>query len=84
MNSTITANDLKKKGIGAVDKYVQRGAEVVAVSVRGQEKYMIVTAEEFNRLRECELTAALVKSQEDIKKGRFHTSLEKHLREVKP
>jgi hypothetical protein len=57
MNNTLTANDLKTKGISTVDAIAKNGLETF-ITVRGEQKYVIVTTAEFNRLRECELSAA--------------------------
>lgn len=83
MNNTLTANDLKVKGISIVDKYAKKGLETI-VTVRGEEKYVIISTVEFNRLRECELTAALVESENDLKSGKYNEdSIEAHLKRIK-
>lgn len=81
MNNTITANDLKVKGISAIEQSSGEGSETI-ITVRGKEKYVIITKEEFGRLRECELTAALIESEKDLKDGKYHTSLKKHLKDM--
>lgn len=83
MNNMLTANDLKTKGISVVDKYAKKGQETI-VTVRGKEKYVIIPLMEFNRLRECELTAALIESESDLKKGNYKKgSIEAHLKRIK-
>jgi len=83
MNNTLTANDLKTKGISSVDKNAEKGLETI-ITIRGKEKYVIITTTEFNRLRECELTTALIESEKDIKKGMFKKdSIEKHTKRIK-
>lgn len=82
MNNTVTANELKTKGVSVIEIYAKKGLETI-VTVRGKEKYIIITAREFNRLRECELTAALIESERDIKKGKYHDSIKKHLKSIK-
>ncbi len=83
MNNTLTANDLKTKGITSVDKNAKKGLETI-VTIRGKEKYVIITTTEFNRLRECELTTALIESENDIKKGKFkNDSIENHIKRIK-
>lgn len=79
MNNTVTANDLKVKGISVLDAHAKKGLETV-ITVRGQEKYVILTKKEYSRLRECELTAALVETKNDLKEGKYHDSIEKHLK----
>jgi len=83
MNNTVTANELKTKGIKAVENSAKQGMETI-ITVRGREKYVILTIEEFNHLRECELLSALKETEEDIKNGRYHTgSIEDHIKRVK-
>lgn len=81
MNNTVTANDLKTKGVSAIEENAMEGMETI-VTVRGKEKYVIVTTAEFGRLRECELTAALIESEQDLKEGKYHDSLKKHLKNI--
>jgi PHD/YefM family antitoxin component YafN of YafNO toxin-antitoxin module len=83
MNNTLTASDLKTKGISVVDKNAKNGIETI-ITVRGKEKYIIIPLIEFNRLRECELTAALVESENDLKEGKYsEDSIEAHLKRIK-
>jgi hypothetical protein len=83
MDNIITANDLKVKGVSAIETFAKKGLETI-VTVRGEEKYIILTKNEFNRLRECELTAALAESEQDLKNGKYHEdSVEDHLKRIK-
>jgi PHD/YefM family antitoxin component YafN of YafNO toxin-antitoxin module len=83
MNNTITANDLKTKGISTVDKFAKTGLETI-ISVRGEKKYVVITMSEFDRLRECELTAALAESENDLKNGKYNEdSINAHLKRIK-
>mgnify|MGYP001616734398 CR=1 FL=1 len=82
MNNTVTANELKTRGISAIEAYAKKGLETI-VTVRGKEKYIVITTQEFNRLRECELSAAIIESEQDLKKGKYHSSIKKHLKNVK-
>lgn len=82
MSQTITANDLKTKGITILDKETSDGAEVI-VTVRGKNKYVVLPIEKYNYLRECELEAALRESQRDIKEGKFiKESVAKHVKRI--
>lgn len=82
MNNTITANDLKVKGISVVEKLAKKGIEAI-VTVRGEEKFVILPKEEYNRLREFELIAAITETEEDLKNGRYtEESVEDHIRRV--
>lgn len=78
----MTANDLKIKGMAAVETNAEQGLETI-VTVRGKEKYIILTMEQFNHLRECELTNALIETEKDLKSGNFHNgSVEDHIKRV--
>jgi hypothetical protein len=82
MNNSITANDLKTKGISIVSPFAEKGLETF-IKVRGVDKYVVITVDEFNRLRECELTAALVESEQDLENGNFQKgSVEEHMERI--
>ncbi|OHE66112.1 MAG: prevent-host-death protein [Treponema sp. GWC1_61_84] len=83
MIAQITANDLKVKGISAIDAIVGDNDGVV-ITVRGVEKYVVLPIEEYNLLREFELDAAIQESLKDIAEGKFFTgSIDDHLNRVK-
>ncbi|MFA5821130.1 MAG: type II toxin-antitoxin system prevent-host-death family antitoxin [Candidatus Gracilibacteria bacterium] len=82
MNNTVTANDLKTKGVSTIENFAKQGLETI-VTVHGKEKYVVVTKEEFDRLRECELTAAIIESEADLKNGRYKEgSVEGHIKRI--
>ena len=66
MPNTITANELKTKGISILNQETAENQELI-ITVRGKSKYVILTIEQYNYLRECELEAALIESRKDIK-----------------
>jgi len=68
--SSVTANELKTKGINSIKKLLQKEKEVV-VTVRGESKYVIVDMEHYNYLRDCELNIAVLQVEEDIKNGNY-------------
>lgn len=67
----ITANDLKTRGIAAIEASLVGGRTEAVVSVRGTERYVVMELAQYQRLRECELEAALAESRADIAAGRF-------------
>lgn len=71
--SRITANDLKTRGIAAIEASLAEGRREAVVSVRGADRYVVMELAEYQRLRECELEAALAESRADIAAGRFVT-----------
>lgn len=77
--SQITANDLKTKGIAAIEASLANQPEAI-VSVRGKEKYVVMDLAHYHYLRECELEAALAESRANIAEGKFvKESAEAHL-----
>lgn len=81
--SAISANDLKTRGVSAIEAALAHDSEAV-ISVRGKTRYVVMPIEQFHYLRECELEAALAQSKEDIAQGRFViSSPEEHLERLK-
>jgi hypothetical protein len=74
----IAANDLKVRGLKAIDEQMENNDEV-AITVRGKVKYVVMKVEKFDALREYELDRALVEAHKDINEGRYTNSLEKHI-----
>jgi len=67
----ITANDLKTRGIAAIEASLAGGRTEAVVSVRGADRYVVMELAQYQRLRECELETALAESRADIAAGRF-------------
>ena len=79
----ISANDLKTKGVGAIEDALSNEPEA-AVTVRGQPRYVVMRQEHYAYLRECELEAALAESKADLEAGRFvKESVDKHIKRLK-
>ena len=82
MNNIVTANDLKTKGVTIIEEITSETGEAI-ISVRGKNKYVVLSIEEYNQLREYELDAALKESQEDVKAGRVvEESIEEHIKRI--
>ena len=82
MIGQITANDLKVKGVSAIDELISDNIGVV-ITVRGREKYVILPIEEYNQLREYELEIAIQESKKDIDDGKYYSgSIEEHLNRI--
>ena len=77
----ITANDLKTRGVKAIEEQLQ-DADRVGITVRGKLKYVAVTVEQYDLLREAEITAAYHAVMKDYKEGRYTTSVEDHFKEL--
>ena len=70
--NTVTANDLKTKGVSAVEAQLKDDEEVI-ISVRGQDRYVVMAIEKYAKLREYELAAALLEAKADVEAGRYNT-----------
>ena len=81
--SNLTANDLKTKGISAIEAVLADRQEAV-VSVRGKDRFVVMEIEQYHYLRECELEAALVETRADLAAGRINKeSPAAHVKRVK-
>ncbi len=79
----ISANDLKTKGVSAIESVLAMQTEAM-ISVRGKERYVIMDLDHYHYLRECELEAALAQTRADIAAGRtVKESAEEHLVRLK-
>jgi PHD/YefM family antitoxin component YafN of YafNO toxin-antitoxin module len=82
MENIVTANELKKKGISRLDEIADRGEEAI-ISVRGKRRYVVLTVEQYNHLRECELEAAINETRKDLEEGRtISESVEDHMKRI--
>ena len=83
MKNTITANELKTRGIKVIENTKADKNQEILISVRGVTKYAILPIEYFNRLREYEIEIALKESLSDIKNGKFiEESVSKHIKRI--
>jgi hypothetical protein len=81
--SHLTANDLKTKGVAAIESILAERSEAI-VSVRGKERFVVMDIAQYHYLRECELEVALAEARADLAAGRFvQESPEKHVARVK-
>lgn len=81
--SSLTANDLKTKGIAAIEAVLAERPEAI-VTVRGKDRFVVMDIEQYHHLRECELEAALAESRADVAAGRYvKESAAEHVKRVK-
>jgi len=79
----LTANDLKIKGVSAINDDLLKNQEIV-VSVHGKNKYVLMDMDRYNYLRECELTAAVAESLKEYQSGEYISeSVDDHIRRIK-
>ena len=75
----INANDLKVKGIAAIEAALTDQPEAI-IAVRGKERFVVMELSHYHYLRECELEAALAETRADLAAGRaVRESPEAHL-----
>jgi len=78
----IVANELKTRGVGVIDDALKHNDEAL-ITVRGKSKYVAVSLERYNYLRECELEAALLEAKAEIKAGKGKAmSADEHLAQL--
>jgi hypothetical protein len=80
--SIITANELKTKGVSAFEQVFQHDSEAI-ISVRGENKYVVIDFEQYNKFREYELEIALLEARADVAKGNVvEESVEAHMKRM--
>jgi hypothetical protein len=82
MVESITANELKTKGLSVLSRATLNGNEAI-ITVRGKNKYVVISFDRYNYLRECELQSALEESMRDMNNGRYiEETVENHIRRI--
>ena len=81
--ASLTANDLKTKGIAAIEAVLAERPEAI-VTVRGKDRFVVMEIKQYHHLRECELEAALAETRADVAAGRYvKESAADHVKRVK-
>jgi len=75
---TITANEVKTKGVSVFDTMIDKFNEVV-INVRGKNKYCVIPFEEYEAYRAYKLDMAHKEVMKDIEEGNYHSDVQKHL-----
>jgi len=79
---SISANNLKTGGIGAICRALQTQREV-GLSVRGELRFVVMEADAYQRLRDCELEIALLETRANLAAGRMlRESVDDHLQRL--
>lgn len=69
---SLSANELKKGGVTALDKAMKSDSEQqVVIDVRGKPKYMVLGIDEYNAYREYELDKAIAEAKLDYHAGKY-------------
>ncbi|MCA9947466.1 MAG: hypothetical protein KC449_28500 [Anaerolineales bacterium] len=83
MNNKISANELKTRGVSILEQYLAENPEIV-ITVRGEEKYVVMEMAQYTYLRECELETALNEARADYEAGNYVVeSVEEHMQRLK-
>ena len=83
MIHTITANELKTKGVNAFNEAANDDSEAF-ITIRGKNKFVVLSLEKYNYLRECELEAALIEARNDIRNEKYFVeSVDRHIKRIK-
>jgi prevent-host-death family protein len=68
--NAITANDLKTKGISALETALEDQDEAI-ISVRGKPRFVVMDIEHYEQLRVAEIHAAWQEAREAVDKGDY-------------
>lgn len=68
--STITANEIKKHGVHALNDIVGTEGEAI-ITVRGKKRYVVLPLETYHRLREADLAQAVREVRAEYRAGRI-------------
>ena len=79
----VTANQLKTKGVSAIQNNLSENNHELVITVRGKEKFVVMDMKHYNYLRECELDAALHQAKIDYQDGKYITeNVEDHIKRI--
>jgi PHD/YefM family antitoxin component YafN of YafNO toxin-antitoxin module len=82
MSNEITANELKTKGVSAIEMVVKESEEAV-LTVRGKSAYVVLSIEKYNYYRERELEAAITEAKKEVADGLYVTeTVEEHIKRI--
>jgi len=77
----VTANEVKKRGVSLFDELLKKFDEII-ISSRGKNKYIVMDIETYEDFRAYKLDKAYREVMEDVKRGDYHTDIDRHLREL--
>jgi len=81
--ASITANELKTKGVSALAAIIHE-SKAAMITVRGENKYVVMDFETYNHLRECELEAAITEARKELEQGEvFNDTIDEHIRRIR-
>ncbi len=79
---TITANDVKTKGVSLFSNLLDKFDELI-INVRGKNKFVVIDIDRYKELRANELDLAYIQTMQDIKNKKFKTQTAKeHIKDI--
>ena len=83
MHNTVTAQELKTKGMSALRERAKKFSETF-ITINGEKSFAVLTIDQYSYLRECELEAALKESEADLANGKFKVkSVASHIKDLR-
>ncbi len=80
--NVITANELKLKGVTILEEILKEEPEAL-ISVRGKPRFVVMKEEQYDYLRECELSAAIAEIEKERAEGKeIGGSIDEHMKRV--
>ena len=80
---TISANEVKKRGVSIFDEMLKKFSEI-AITFRGKKKYIVMDIKRYEELRQKELELAYKEVMEDYKNGEYRiVSAKEHIDSLK-
>ena len=81
--STVSAAEIKRRGVSALPGVLGAEGEAV-ITVRGKGRYVVMTMEKYNQLRDSELAQAVREAREDYRAGRIEDrTVDDHMRRLR-
>lgn len=79
---TISANDVKTKGVSIFSNLLDKFDELI-INVRGKNKFVVINIARYNELRANELDLAHMQTMQDIENKNFKTQTAKeHIQDI--
>jgi prevent-host-death family protein len=79
---TISANDVKTKGVSLFSNLLDKFDELI-INVRGKDKFVVIDVERYKELRANELDLAYIQTMQDVKNGNYKAQTAKeHIEEL--
>lgn len=80
--STLSAAEFKRRGVSALIPALSQDGEAI-ITVHGKSRYVVMTLEKYDSLRESELAQAVRETRADYKAGRIaDTTIKGHIQRI--